>query len=204
MDTQWFYIENGQRRGPVPFEELVGAVLAAPEPGRVQVWREGLPEWQEAEAMPEISGRLPPSDPSIRPDDAANRTRLFQDAEAIARLYRRLVLLVGAQMLGYYANSSAKRSPFAAVAVVILVVLIGILVAQAVTAYKLTRHLGDGAPILWAVAMFLPCVNLIVLLVLSSRAQTWCRLHGIKVGFLGPTKESIEELRRRIETSTFE
>jgi hypothetical protein len=52
--------------------------------------------------------------------------------------------------------------------------------------------------------MFLPCINILTLLVLSSKAQSWCRRYGIRVGFLGPTKESIEELRRRVMTSPFE
>jgi hypothetical protein len=52
--------------------------------------------------------------------------------------------------------------------------------------------------------MFLPCINIIGLLVLSSKAQAWCRQYGIKVGFFGPTKESIEELRRRGLTSDFQ
>jgi hypothetical protein len=52
--------------------------------------------------------------------------------------------------------------------------------------------------------MFLPCINILVLLVLSSKAQAWCQRYGLRVGFLGPTKESIEELRRRLMTSSFE
>jgi hypothetical protein len=83
-------------------------------------------------------------------------------------------------------------------------VLLVLLVVIAVTAYKLTRHLGEGLPVLWAIAMFLPCINIIGLLVLSSKAQAWCRQYGIKVGFFGPTKESIEELRRRGVTSDFQ
>jgi hypothetical protein len=85
-----------------------------------------------------------------------------------------------------------------------LVVLLGVLVATAVTAYQLTSAMGSGPPIAWAIAMFLPCVSIIVLLVLSSKAQSWCKRYGVKVGLLGPTKESIEELRRRLMTSHFD
>lgn len=87
---------------------------------------------------------------------------------------------------------------------VILPVVIGLLVALAFTAYKLTSLLDAGVPILWALAMFIPCVNLITLMVLSSKAQIWCQRYGIQVGLLGPTKESIEDLRRRLATSAFE
>ncbi len=52
--------------------------------------------------------------------------------------------------------------------------------------------------------MFFPCLNFLVLLALSLVAQAWCKRHGIKVGFLGPTRKSIEELRRSLSTSVFD
>ncbi len=39
---------------------------------------------------------------------------------------------------------------------------------------------------------------------LSSKAQAWCKQYGLKVGLLGPTTESIEDLRRRLMSSNFE
>jgi hypothetical protein len=81
--------------------------------------------------------------------------------------------------------------------VAVLAVLLVVLVAIAVTAYQLTLLMVEGSPVLWAIAMFLPCLNVLMLLVLSSKAQDWCRRYGVKVGFLGPTQESIEELRRK-------
>ncbi|HEY4595077.1 MAG TPA: hypothetical protein VIJ02_01650, partial [Thermoanaerobaculia bacterium] len=88
-----------------------------------------------------------------------------------------------------------------------IVILIAVIVAEVVivgTAYKLARRLGSGTPVLWAVAMFIPCINILTLLALSSKATSWCRRHGIKVGLLGPTKESIEEIRRSSVTSAFD
>lgn len=132
---------------------------------------------------------------------------LVENAEAIARLYRRLVLLVGVQLLFTFLRVPLVRAVPAVAALmgaIVLLVLVGLAVALAVTAYALTDHMGTGTPLLWAIAMFLPCINVISLLVLSSKAQTWCKEHGVKVGFFGPTKESIEELRRRLLTSPFE
>ncbi|HTG35579.1 MAG TPA: hypothetical protein VLB76_21875 [Thermoanaerobaculia bacterium] len=132
---------------------------------------------------------------------------LVENAEAIARLYRRLVLLVGVQLLfSFLRGPLVTAVPGVAVpmAVIMLLVLLGTAVALAFTAYALTEHMGTGTPLLWAIAMFLPCINVISLLVLSSKAQAWCKQHGVKVGLLGPTKESIEELRRRLLTSPFE
>jgi hypothetical protein len=138
----------------------------------------------------------------------ANLAVPLDTAEAIAKLYRRLVLLVGLQiLLGFFAQTLPAMGNSAVtglLAIVVLIALLCTLAMLAVTAYKLTEHLGAGTPILWAIAMFLPCINIITLLVLSSKAQTWCRQYGIKVGFLGPTTESIEEVRRRAVTSKFE
>jgi hypothetical protein len=202
METEWFYMEGTQRQGPMDLETLVSALRRASAPHAVAVWREGMAQWRAAGDVPEISQRLPP--PPVQSAGVVP----FDDAEAIARLYRRLVLLVGAQILagGFYQtlSESDMSQGMAMVALLFSVGLLGISVAMVVTSYRLARYLGLGVPVLWAVAMFIPCINLLVLLLLSSKAQTWCQRYGIKVGFLGPTKESIEEVRRRGETSAFD
>jgi GYF domain 2 len=193
----WFYHDGQQQRGPLPQEDLIKALLAGQDPRRIPVWREGMAAWQDAGSVAEIRGWLPPP-PAPTP---------VADAEEIAKHYRRLVLLVGLQILiGVFQvpsqfEPSGTLGPFA---VLIGLVAMVVVIATSVAAYKLSSRLRSGAPLAWAIAMFLPCVNIIVLLALSSRAQTWCRGYGIKVGLLGPTKESIEELRRRVWTSPFE
>jgi len=208
MDPLWFYLDGEERRGPVTFVELIATLREAPAPHSVLVWHDGLADWQEAGSIPEIRGSLPPPVPFRPPSGSAVSPVPFADAEAIARLYRRLVLLVGLQLLvGFLQAPLQAATPSVGVglvAAVILLVLLGILVAMVVTTYKLTRLLRAGLPVLWAIAMFVPCLNLLTLLALSSRAQTWCRQYGIKVGLLGPTKESIEEVRRRTVSSTFD
>ncbi|HET9227287.1 MAG TPA: DUF4339 domain-containing protein [Thermoanaerobaculia bacterium] len=198
---RWFYMEGSQRRGPVSFEELVSAVLSAPAPHRVPVWNEGMAQWGSAGQVSEISQRLPPA------PAGGGWSAPLEDAEAIAKHYRRLVLLVGAQLLlsGYFQGQGPEMSQGEAVlALILLPVLLGVTVYLVSTAYRLARYLDAGVPVLWAVAMFIPCLNIIMLLVLSSKAQAWCRQYGIKVGFFGPTKESIEEVRRRGVTSAFD
>lgn len=164
----------------------------------------------------EIQARLPRLQENAARAAATARTPLTRpepyvadEAEAIAELYRRLVLLVGAQIfLGLFFNllSVAARGSAAVgfLALLALPVTIGISIFIAITAYKLSGRLQAGPPILWAIAMFIPCINIITLLALSATATSWCRRHGIKVGFFGPTKESIEEIRRSSVTSAFD
>ena len=123
-------------------------------------------------------------------------------AERVAVLYRRIVLLVGAQLLAScFGQALAGGAQGSDVLVLIfsmltLLATVAIGVASAVAAYQLMRELGSPVPWLWAIALFVPCVNIITLLVVSARATSWCKERGIKVGLLGPTKESIERLKR--------
>lgn len=208
MDPPWFYLDGEQRRGPVTFVELITTLREAPAPHSVLVWHDGLTNWQEAGSIPEIRGSLPPPVPSLPQSDSTVSPVPFADAETIARLYRRLVLLVGLHILASFPQIllqvGAPSQGEGLVMLVINLVLLCVLVAMVITTYKLARVLGAGLPVLWAIAMFIPCLNIVMLLALSSKAQTWCRQYGIKVGLLGPTKESIEEVRRRTLSSTFD
>lgn len=211
METSWYYHDGAHQRGPVSREQLVQILLDSPDPNRVPVWHPTLPDWKTSGSVQEISQYLPPPAPSARvpppmpspylPPQAQVATLPVEEAEGIARLYRRLVLLVGLQLFLSFmfpiSGSMATQSQTGVVALAILLVLLVLLGAIAVTAYQLTSLLGSNWAILWAIAMFIPCLNILFLLALSANAQSWCRRYGIKVGFLGPTTESIEELRRR-------
>ena len=204
MDAIWFYQEGTERRGPVNVEQLLVALQTAPDPRRILVWHAGLAGWMAAGDVPELSQQLPPPLPAYQipyqVPQAQHRLVSVEEAEGIAKLYRRLVLLVGLQILLGIVQVPLSESPEAQkaqVGLIVLAVLLVVLVAVAVTAYQLTLLLDAGSPVFWAIAMFLPCINVLVLLVLSAKAQDWCRRYGIKVGFFGPTKESIEALRQR-------
>ena len=86
--------------------------------------------------------------------------------------------------------------PSAAAIVVLLLGLVGagLSIMMAFTVYRLTDVLG-GVPVLWALGMFVPLVNIVLLLVISARSQKWCRTRGIQVGLLGPTSASIAHFR---------
>jgi hypothetical protein len=145
--------------------------------------------------------KLPPDGASVPERSGTGPAVPIQDAEAVAKLYRRLVLLVGSQLvigclirLPEATGPSEVATLFALVGLIVALVVLASLIT---TAYRLMKLLGAGSPTLWAIAMFIPCINVLVLLAISSRAQEWCKKYGIKVGFFGPTQESLDELRRR-------
>lgn len=111
------------------------------------------------------------------------------DVPSLARNYRNLVLWFGLQLVlgGAFVGglppilASARAVPW-----LVTLANLGVVIALAIYAYRTARCLGSKAPLLWAIAMMIPLVNIITLLVISADATRVCRRHGIRVGFLGP------------------
>jgi hypothetical protein len=55
---RWFFAQGSQRRGPLPFDDLVDSLRNQSEPRAVMVWRRGLADWTRAEDVPEVERRL--------------------------------------------------------------------------------------------------------------------------------------------------
>jgi hypothetical protein len=120
------------------------------------------------------------------------------DVTRLAHSYRRLVLWFGVQLLLTFA-SMALNAPYrdvepptsvALLSGAVSLGMISTLVALAIYSYRTADALGASVPLLWVVAMVIPCINVITLLALSSRATAACRACGIPVGFLGPKVSS--------------
>jgi hypothetical protein len=208
MDSGWFYIDGANRYGPLTVDVLRAALVTLPDPRRVLVWCEGMPAWSEAGQIAALAQALPPSPPPAPIPSA--RAGLFAQAgdpgvEAIvegARRFRTLVLLVGAQILmgvlmPFVIGLAAlmPEAVFGFLALGYLVALGALSIWTAVSVYRVADAIDAGAPVLWVLLQFVPFVNIIALLVLSAKAQTWCRHHGVEVGFFGPTETSLARLR---------
>jgi hypothetical protein len=193
VEPIWYYMEGENRRGPFATPELILALLSTPEPRLTKVWREGLADWQRAGAQPELNTKLPPRIPIGAPRvEPASVKR--GDARAVALLYRRLVLLVGSQLAIGFITRLIGEDLGSVVAFAGFVCSIVVMILVVVAAYRLMQQLDSRTPALWALGMFMPLVNILVLLSISSKAQAWCKSRGIKVGLLGPTKESVDRL----------
>jgi membrane protease subunit (stomatin/prohibitin family) len=57
---QYFVMANGQQVGPVGFEQLRNATMSGQMNGETPVWRQGLPGWGPARAVPELVGLFGP------------------------------------------------------------------------------------------------------------------------------------------------
>lgn len=109
----------------------------------------------------------------------------------IARSYRSLLLwFVGTLLV----QGGVRHLPGIA-ALIGLVVLLAMLAGMLVATYRLADDLDLMAP-LWTIGMLVPVVNLVVLLMLSSKANKACRAAGLSVGLLGPSAPSIARSSR--------
>lgn len=201
MDGEWYYLERGKRQGPVDFPALLKALLSVPNPLTVRVWREGLSDWQPASAVRELAAKLPPPLPSVSAHtDPSTISRV--EAAKTASLYRRLVLLVGAHYMVVFllipivaiADSSTAGSSSIPLMLALATVFV-IFVTTIATSHQLVSRLGASQPLLWSLGMLVPWINLVVIWKVSSLATAWCRRFGIQMGFLGPTKASLAQLR---------
>ncbi|QNN45563.1 DUF4339 domain-containing protein [Thermomonas brevis] len=47
--THWFYEENGQKKGPIPEDEMIRLIGSSGIPRGTPVWTQGFPEWLKIE-----------------------------------------------------------------------------------------------------------------------------------------------------------
>ncbi|MFA5786158.1 MAG: DUF4339 domain-containing protein [Actinomycetota bacterium] len=56
----WYYVKDGYQVGPLPFEQLAGAVMAGAVTPFDLVWTAGMPSWQPAGSVPGLFPGLTP------------------------------------------------------------------------------------------------------------------------------------------------
>ncbi len=66
----------------------------------------------------------------------------------------------------------------------------------ALGAYRLSRNIDSGPPVLWMIGSLLGCFGILVVLRLCHYGTQWFRKRGLKVGLLGPTSESLAAFER--------
>ena len=65
--------------------------------------------------------------------------------------------------------------------------------------FKVVHAIYDiGPAIICSLLVFAPCIGTLTVLVLNGNTMDHLRKQGIKVGFMGPTRQQIDDLRRQI------
>jgi hypothetical protein len=130
-----------------------------------------------------------------------DRPITLKEAQSAARLHRLFACLVLGQWLsmilliagpGVFPVSidQALRSLAA-------LVMAGAMIATPLTGFRLLKRLEAESPGGTVIFMYAPLVSLLALFGLKSLAERWGKLHGIEVGFLGPSAQSLEQLSGR-------
>jgi hypothetical protein len=70
-DEQWFYTQGGQRKGPVPADELRELLATLTIDGETPVWRKGLADWQPLRNT-EIAAHLKDTPPAVAANQLNN------------------------------------------------------------------------------------------------------------------------------------
>lgn len=60
--------------------------------------------------------------------------------------------------------------------------------------YQLAAALKESAPWLYVILGLIPCISLIALLVINSRATSALKAHGIRVGLMGARRDDLDKL----------
>jgi len=100
-------------------------------------------------------------------------------------------------------SMSLKQQPIAPEALVaiglgMMVFAIVLVVLQISSVIRLCLALGEGwATIIYVLVQFIPCANLILLLFLNSRATTFLKKQGIRVGLMGASRAELDRFQQR-------
>lgn len=122
---------------------------------------------------------------------------------AIAATQKQLLWVILAAIGFAVLNASVNlmgpvRDPQSLSSLSIAIVGLAIVMAivQIVAVIRLCLALGEGwATIFYALTMFIPCISLLFLLILNSRATTRLQKTGIRVGLLGARWSDVENYR---------
>jgi hypothetical protein len=215
----YHYSLNGQQMGPVSEEQLREMLAAGTITAATLIWKEGMADWQPvASVLPGIgsaavqcsvckqtfpvdqtlqiggqtvcAGCKPTFVQGMREGAVTGRDNALYD---IARRQRQVLTCFGVLLTCNIAQIAiAPIMP--AISLVFTVISLGAMLFSIVAVYRLAKALGFTA-IIYAIAIIIPCINLITLLVVVSRATQRLKQGGVKVGLLGASKQTIESLR---------
>jgi hypothetical protein len=105
-----------------------------------------------------------------------------EDVLAVAKAQRAILICI----LVYFVALIAQFALPANLRIIVALSVLGVGIVATVFVFMLaTRVYGTGLGIVFAILTFVPCVGLLMLLVINSKATNILRANGYTVGFLG-------------------
>jgi hypothetical protein len=136
------------------------------------------------------------SNPYASPEFASNVTAQPEEKEKLRRIAKYQQWVLYALLLNIVANILIMGSQTSGNQLVPLLILVfvGLPVATVAMAaiFLLAREFyGPAAGVVCAILMLIPCVSLITLLVVNSKATAHLQQRGVKVGLMGANPDTI-------------
>jgi GYF domain 2 len=186
-----YLVRDGQQAGPftrAQIDEMLAKGQITPD---TMAWYEGVANWAALGTLlgPQaVSGAVPPAPAPIAPAAQTFGTGFSKDD--LRRICKAQNLLMWAVLANIVATILVK-----------VLLLIGILIALGVVVFmlyalcQLTSALRypTWATVLLCVTMFIPCVSLIVLVLVSGQASKFLKAAGVRVGLMGGKIEDIRD-----------
>jgi hypothetical protein len=134
--------------------------------------------------------QAPPPPDSVEsnyPRPGADDRQMLRD---IAAAQRQVIICVLCQIGIVILDGVGAAIQMMAIILVGDVLALALLVFMVISIVKLSKALAQPA-VLYAILMFVPCISLIVLLVLSGKASARLQQAGVKVGLMGADPNAI-------------
>jgi hypothetical protein len=108
----------------------------------------------------------------------------------VALSQKQVLYCVLAQLgLGIF-NGVARAGHIPGLGIVVGLLALALLVYMVVSVVRLCKSLGLS-PVIYAILMFIPCVSLVFLVILSQKATSRLQKAGLKVGLMGADPNAI-------------
>jgi hypothetical protein len=202
ITMNWYYVRDGNQDGPHSDESVQALLRSGSIDARTLVWREGMQDWQPiSQAAPQfLSARPPMARPTATMAPASKELRRLLQ---IAKGQRGVNMVILLSFLGYGllllggvsapAGRTAAANQVPLLALVACILVLAAVVLEILYVYRLAAALGHTA-IVWVLGVvFLGCIGLLLLLILSSKATKELRGAGFRVGLLGCNPKDIEQ-----------
>lgn len=189
--SQWFVLENNKPTGPFDLASMQQRVRKGELNAKTMICRVGGSEWVQLSTDELLRPPAAPSAPRVRTSPTGGESTW--DVAATARNHRFLMMcfvgmllsLIGILIMSLAGSQSAGLLSFPYWGCAI-----GAMVFTCLTLVAMRVHV--ALVIVAAVMLLAPCLNIIVLLVISQMVQSRLRGAGLVVGFLGVSPDSLQ------------